>query len=147
MRKVLSAMALMASVSLAQAGPKEDAARVVENWGKALTAADVDGIAKLYAPDATMIGTLGKVVLTRPEQIRNYFEVALNAGKPRAATLESSEALVVDDGTVVVAGFDAITSTRDGQTVVNKGRVTFVVAKRGNDWMIVHLHRSPLPAT
>ena len=119
----------------------------MEKWGKAFTNADVDAIAKLYAPDALMIGTFGKVVLTKPEQIRKYFDVALNTDKPRTATLDSSENLVVDDTTVVIAGFDTITGTKDGQQTIGKGRVTFVVAKRGSDWMIVHLHRSPLPAT
>jgi uncharacterized protein (TIGR02246 family) len=107
----------------------------------------VDGIAKLYALDALMIGTFGKVVMTKPEQIRKYFEVALNTDKPRSATLNSSEALVVDDSTVVIAGFDTITGVKDGQPTAAMGRVTFVVAKRGSDWVIVHLHRSPLPTT
>jgi uncharacterized protein (TIGR02246 family) len=147
MRKLLSAMTLIASVTLAHAGPKEDAYQVVEKWAKAFTDGDVDAIAKLYAPDALMIGTAGKVVMTRPDQIRKYFEVALNTNKPRTATLNSSEALVADDSTVVIAGFDTITGVKDGQPVVGLGRVTFVIAKRGSDWMIVHLHRSPLPAT
>src|SRR5262249_38878872 len=147
MRKTLSAIMLFASVSLAHAGPKEDAYQVVAKWAKAFTEADVTAIAKLYAPDALMIGTLGKIVLTRPEQIRQYFDRALNTDKPRTATLDSSEILVVDDNTVVIAGFDTITATKDGQQTIGKGRVTFVVAKRGSDWMIVHLHRSPLPAT
>jgi hypothetical protein len=82
MRKFLSAMALIASVSLAHAGPKEDAYQVVEKWGKAFTDADVDAIAKLYAPDALMIGTFGKVVMTKPEQIHKYFDVALNTDQP-----------------------------------------------------------------
>jgi uncharacterized protein (TIGR02246 family) len=146
MRKILAAMTLLASMSSAQAGPKEDAYQIVEKWGNAFTDADVDGIAKLYAPDALMIGTLGKTVLTKPEQIRKYFETALNTDKPRTAKLNSSEALVVDDNTVVISGFDTVTSTKDRQPVSAMGRVTFVVAKRGNDWMIVHLHRSPLPA-
>lgn len=147
MRIFLSAIALVASVSLAHSGPKEDAYQVVEKWGKAFANADVDAIAKLYASDALMIGTFGKVVLTKPEQIRKYFDVALNTNKPRTATLDSSEILVVDDNTVVIAGFDTITGTKDGQQTIAKGRVTFVVAKRGSDWMIVHLHRSPSPAT
>jgi len=94
-----------------------------------------------------MIGTFGKVVLTKPEQIRKYFDVALNTDKPRAANLNSSEAVEVDDNTVVIAGFDTITGVKDGQPTVAMGRVTFVIAKRGSNWMIVHLHRSPLPAT
>ena len=147
MRKLLSAIMLAASVSLAHAGPKEDAYQVVAKWAKAFTNADVNAIAKLYAPDALMIGTFGKVVLTKPEQISQYFDRALNSDKPRTATLDSSEVLVIDDNTVVVAGFDTVTGTKDGQQTIGKGRVTFVVAKRGSDWMIVHLHRSPLPAT
>jgi uncharacterized protein (TIGR02246 family) len=148
MRNFLAAVMLVASVSLAHVGPKEDARQVVANWSKAFTDGDVDAIAKLYAPEALMIGTLGKVVLTKPEEIRKYFEVAFKGiDKPRTANLDSSEALVVDDDTVVIAGFDTITGTRDGQQIIAKGRVTFVVAKRGPDWMILHLHRSPLPQT
>jgi uncharacterized protein (TIGR02246 family) len=126
---------------------KAAARTIVENWGKAFTNADVDGIACLYAPDALMIGTMGTAVLTKPEQIRHYFDVALNANRPRTATLNSSEVLVIDDTTVVVTGFDTVTSTKDGQQIVGKGRVTFVVSKRNNTWSIAHLHRSPLPAT
>ncbi|GLR89816.1 SgcJ/EcaC family oxidoreductase [Bradyrhizobium iriomotense] len=147
MRTFLSAVALVASVATAHAGPKEDAYQVVEKWGKAFTNGEVDAIVNLYAPDALMIGTLGKAVLTKPEQIRKYFDVALNSDKPRTAILDSSEATVIDDSTVVIVGFDTITGTKDGQQTVGKGRVTFVVAKRGSDWMIVHMHRSPLPAT
>lgn len=145
MRKIFSALVLAASVSLAHAGPQEDAYHVVERWSKAFSDADVDAIAKLYAPDALMIGTFGKVVMTKPEQIRKYFDVALNTNKPHTATLNSSEALVVDDNTVVIVGFDTITGVKDGQPTAGLGRVTFVVTKRGSDWVIVHLHRSPLP--
>jgi uncharacterized protein (TIGR02246 family) len=144
---MLSALILIVSATLAQAGPKEDAYQVVEKWSKAFTDADVDGIAKLYAPDALMIGTFGKTVLTKPEQIRKYFDGALNSDRPRTASLNSSEVLVVDDNTVVIAGFDTITGVKDGQPTRGLGRVTFVLAKRGSDWVIVHLHRSPLPAT
>lgn len=148
MRNFLTAIILAASFSLAHAGPKEDARQVVSSWSKAFTDGDVDAIAKLYAPEALMIGTFGKVVLTKPEEIRKYFEAAFKSlDKPRTANVDSSEALVVDDSTVVIAGFDTITGTRDGQPITAKGRVTFVVAKRGRDWMIVHLHRSPLPQT
>jgi uncharacterized protein (TIGR02246 family) len=147
MRRILLAMTLAASASLAHAGPKEDAYQVIEKWSKAFTASDVDAISRLYASDALMIGTLGKVVLTKPEDIRKYFDVALNTNKPRTATLNSSEALVVDDTTVIITGFDTVTGVKDGQPVIGMGRVTFVVAKRGSDWQIIHLHRSPLPAT
>jgi uncharacterized protein (TIGR02246 family) len=148
MRKFLSAVIFVASVSLAHAGPKEDAYQVVAKWGKAFTDGDVDAIAKLYAPDALMIGTAGKIVLTKPGQIHAYFDGAFKSfDKPRTVALDSSEAIFVDDNVVVIAGFDTVTGTKDGQQITSKGRLTFVVAKRGADWMIVHLHRSPLPQT
>ena len=77
--------------SASSAMPSDSAYRIVENWAKAFTAADVDGIAALYAPDALMIGTFGKEVLSTPEQIRAYFNVALNTGRPRTARLIGSD--------------------------------------------------------
>ena len=148
MRNFLSVLALLAAVSMAQAGPKEDASQIVENWSKAFVDADLDGIAKLYAPEATMIGTFGKVVMTKPEQIRKYFEAAMLNSRPNNVTLQSTETLVVDDNTVVLSGLDNISGVmKDGQPYSSLGRVTFVLAKRGPDWRIIHLHRSPLPKT
>jgi ketosteroid isomerase-like protein len=97
MRKVLAAMALIATSSVAQAGPNEDAYQGVEQWSNAFRDSDVDALTKLYAPDALMIGTAGKVVLTTPDQIYKYFDLNLNANNPRTAKLNSSEALVIND--------------------------------------------------
>ncbi|MGN8548911.1 SgcJ/EcaC family oxidoreductase [Bradyrhizobium sp. 13971] len=148
MRKPLSILALLMSVSIAQAGPKEDAARLVERWSKAFADADLDGIVSLYAPEATMIGTFGKVVMTKPEQIRKYFEATILNSRPNTVALQSAETLLIDERTVVLAGFDTISGVmKDGQPYSSVGRVTFVIAKQGSDWKIVHLHRSPLPKT
>jgi hypothetical protein len=46
---------------------------------------------------------------------------------------------------VVVPGLDTHTSVRDGTPVSSPGRFTYVIAKRGSDWQIVHLHRSAMP--
>ena len=43
--------------SEAFAGPKEDALSVLEKWTVAFAASDVNGIVKLYAPDALFMGT------------------------------------------------------------------------------------------
>ena len=132
---------------MAAIGPKEAAYRIVEQWSKAFSASDAAAITDLYAPDALMIGTQGKSVLASPDQIFKYFDLNLNTNKPRTAKLNSSEALVVDDGTVIITGFDTVTGVKDGRPVIGMGRVTFVLARRGSDWKIVHLHRSPLPQT
>ena len=53
--------------------------------------------------------------------------------------------MLLSDTAVVIAGLDTMTGVRDGQTLRNGGRVTFVVAKRDSDWQIVHFHRSAMP--
>ena len=146
MRALLSVLALLGFLSsAANAGPKEDALAVLDKWTKAFAASDVDGIVKLYATDALFLGTASKTVVTKPEGIRSYFENALLNNRPRGATLNSYETMVVSDTAVVVTGLDTLTGLRDGQPFSVHGRDTFVIAKRGSDWLIVHFHRSPIP--
>jgi uncharacterized protein (TIGR02246 family) len=146
MRAFLSLVALLALLtSAANAGPKEDALAVLEKWAKAFAASDVDGIVKLYAPDALFMGTTSKTVVVKPEGIRSYFENALLNNRPRGATLNSYEALVLSDTAVVITGLDTLTGVRNGQPLNTNGRVTFVIEKRGSDWQIVHFHRSAMP--
>jgi uncharacterized protein (TIGR02246 family) len=138
-------MALMAAlVGTATAGPAEDAGEVVDRWAAAFTASDVDGILELYAPDAVFIGTSSKALVTTAG-IREYFERALLNNRPRSAALGDRSVLVLSTTAVVVTGLDIVASVRDGRQVSATGRVTFVVAKRGSDWQIVHFHRSALP--
>jgi uncharacterized protein (TIGR02246 family) len=146
MRTFLSAVTLFALVSsVATAGPKEEAVQILERWTKAFSDSDVDGIVKLYAPDALFLGTGSKTVVTKSDEIRKYFENALLNNRPRGATLGSYEAIVLSDTAVVVTGLDTVTGVRDGTPFSNNGRATFVVAKRGSDWKIVHFHRSAMP--
>ena len=146
MRKLLMAVALFASLcSAAVAGPKEEALQVVEKWTKAFTESDVDGIVKLYAPDALFLGTGSKTLVTKPEEIRKYFEAALLSNRPRGATVGDHSVMVLADTAVVITGMDTVTGTRDGKTFSANGRVTFVVAKRDSGWQIVHFHRSAMP--
>jgi len=145
MRALASLVALPGLLSAANAGPKEDALAVLDKWTKAFAASDVDGIVKLYAPDALFVGTSSKAVVVEPEGIRSYFENALLTNRPRGATLNDYAAIVLSDTAVVITGLDTVTGVRDGQPLSANGRVTFVVTKRGSDWEIVHFHRSAMP--
>jgi uncharacterized protein (TIGR02246 family) len=146
MRAILCAVAVVASLSSgAVAGPKEDALLVLEKWTKAFSDSDVDGIVKLYATDALFVGTGSKTVVTRSEDIRKYFENALLNNRPRTANLTSYEAMVLSDTAVLVTGLDVVTGVTNEKTVSRPGRASFVVAKRGSDWQIVHFHRSAMP--
>ena len=145
MRFLVGVFMLIASISTAAADSKADALQVVDRWAKAFTASDVDAIVKLYAPDALFLGTGSKAVVTKPEGIRTYFEAGLLVNRPRGASLNSFETMVLSDDAVLVTGLDTVTGVKDGVPISASGRVTFVVAKRGADWQIVHFHRSAMP--
>ena len=146
MRNLLVIVTLFATFcTTAVAGPKEDALQVLENWTKALSDSDVDGIVKLYAAETLFMGTGSKTLVTKSSEIRAYFEQALLNNRPRGATLGEHAVVVLSDTAVMVTGLDAVSGVRDGKPYSNNGRVTFVVAKRGSDWQIVHFHRSAMP--
>ncbi|MBV8503076.1 MAG: nuclear transport factor 2 family protein [Paucibacter sp.] len=140
------AFALLALLcSSAAAGPKEDAVQVLQQWTRAFTDSDVDGIVKLYAPDAVFLGTGSTTVVVQPQEIRQYFEQALLSNRPRGAVLNSYSAIVLSDSIVAVSGLDTVTGVRDGKPFSANGRVSVVLAKRGTDWQIVQFHRSAMP--
>jgi uncharacterized protein (TIGR02246 family) len=145
MRALLSVVALLVALSsAASAGPKEEALRVVEKWSKAFNESDVDGISKLYAPDALFLGTGSKTLVTKPEGVREYFE-QLRTDRPRGAALNDYETMTLSDTAVVITGLDTVTRVTDGKPLSARGRVTFIVAKQGSDWKIIHFHRSAMP--
>jgi hypothetical protein len=53
--------------------------------------------------------------------------------------------MALSEEAAVITGLDTTTAVRDGKAISAPGRVTFVVAKRGTEWKIVHFHRSALP--
>ncbi|HEX2335266.1 MAG TPA: nuclear transport factor 2 family protein, partial [Hyphomicrobiaceae bacterium] len=120
------------------AGPQEEALSVLQKWTGAFAASDVDAIVKLYASDALFMGTGSKTVVTETQAIRKYFEEALLTRRPRAAPMNSQEVMVLSDNAVLVTGLNDSTGVQDGKSFSNPGRVTFVIAKRGPDWLIVH---------
>jgi hypothetical protein len=57
-----------------------EAYAVVERWGETFNEGDADAVARLYAPAATIWGTLGQHLTTSPADIRTYFIEAARAG-------------------------------------------------------------------
>ena len=139
------ALGLLVWARTAVAGPEEQALDVLQRWTDAFAASDVDAITKLYAPDALFMGTGSPSVVTDPAGIRRYFEEALLTRRPRAAPMTGRHVLVLSDEAVLVTGLNDSTGVLDGKAFSNPGRVTFVIAKRGPDWRIVHFHRSAAP--
>lgn len=125
--------------------PPAEAASVLDQWIGAFSASDVDGIVQLYADDAVFVGTGSTSVVTSRDGIRKYFENALLSNRPRGASLPSYETMMLSETAVVVTGLDAVSGVRDGVPFSNAGRVSFIIAKRGDSWKIVHFHRSAMP--
>lgn len=124
MRKSLAAIFLFAWLcSAAVAGPKEEAFQVVERWGKAFTEADVDTIVGLYASDAIFMGTGTKTIVTKPEEIRKYFQVALLGNRRFVATIVDHSIVALSDTAVVVTALDKLVATTDGKTQDIFGRL------------------------
>lgn len=83
--------------------------------------------------------------MTDPAGIRSYFEETLLTRRPRGAPLTAQHVTVLSDQVVLVVALNDSTGVQDGRPCSTPGRVTFVIAKCGPDWKIVHVHRSAMP--
>ena len=59
-----------AFLSVASAGPAEEANAVIDQWSALYTANDRDALIGLYAPDAILLGTTSPVISEGTEGIR-----------------------------------------------------------------------------
>lgn len=144
-RLFMACVMLLSACKSATPSSATAALHVVERWATAFRESNVDAIVSLYAPDASFFGTGSKTLVTTPAQIRSYFETALQRDKPRGAELREPSVRVASEDVVIVTGLDRVSGTKDGSVYSTEGRVTFVIEKRGEDWQIVHFHRSAMP--
>ena len=135
-----SAMPAQAAI----AGPKEAAFQVVEQLKRAFDASDVEGVVKLFAPDAIFLGTVSPKVITTTAEVDQYFQ-ALRQFTPRSIVIEEHSAVVVSDNAVLFAGFDTFSQTREGKTVETPARFTLLIMKGDQGWRIRHFHSSTRP--
>jgi uncharacterized protein (TIGR02246 family) len=145
MRRGMIALVLVSTMQCVFAGPKEDAADLIDSWTKAFAASDVDAIVQLYAPGAVFFGTFSKSAVTAPGGVRTYFEQVLLSNKPHDATLRESTVQVLSDSVVIVSALDTHGGVVNGTRLTSEGRVTFVLQALPSGWFITHFHRSPLP--
>ena len=123
-----------------------EAYAVVERWAEAFNEGDADAVAGLYAPGATIWGTLAQYLTTSPADVRTYFIEAARAGL--RVKLESYVLSPVSETCIINAGHYGFSRTTDGLTAVFPARYSFVLVKLNGAWMIAHQHSSftPKPA-
>jgi uncharacterized protein (TIGR02246 family) len=126
-------------------GPEGQAVEVVKRWANAFPEADVEGLVKLFAGDATFLGTTSRALVSDIDGIRAYFQDALLQNRPRTARLLTYTVTAISDAAVMVTGLDEVTGVKQGHPYSSFGRVTFILERREPEWKIVHLHRSAMP--
>jgi len=133
--------------TLVHAGPREDALAAYDKFFTLFTTGNQDQLAALFAPDALFYGTGSADVLTTPDGVVKYFTAALSGtrGEVKATPFERT-ALQLSDSVVAISGKWQSERTLDGKMVTaGPSRVTAVMQKRGDKWLIVQFHNSPTP--
>jgi len=146
MERVIGILFLGLSVLLpvhALAGPAEDASAVIDRWATAFNANDVDAVLKLYTPDALVHGPSSPKLNAGRDAIRAYFRS--HPGSGNKVTIGERHMVVLGDAAVTGVGFYTFNALQDGHPVPRPARFTFVMVRRGNDWLIAHDHSSVLP--
>lgn len=141
MARTLSAALFVLVPVAALAGPAEDANALVERWSAAYSSNDPEAIAKLYTPDAVLLGTVSPIMSEGTEAIVKYFTPSKGSGNKNK--IGDHRTFVLDDNAVVVAGFYEFTRMQDGKAVPGPARFTMLVTKRDGEWRIAHHHSSP----
>jgi uncharacterized protein (TIGR02246 family) len=120
-----------------------EAYAVVQRWAETFNAGEPNAVADLYAPDATVWGTLGQKLTSGLTDITSYFAEAARAGlRVRLAEHVLSP---IAETNAVDAGEYEFARTMDGQTALFPARYSFVLVKHNGAWMIAHQHSSFLP--
>jgi uncharacterized protein (TIGR02246 family) len=127
----------------ASAGPAEEASAVIDRWAAALGAGDIDALARLYAPEASLYGLTSSKLHAGRDAIREYFSTAPERGHP--ITIGERQMAVLADTAVTGVGVYQFELSQNGMRVPRSARFTFVLVKRGGDWLIAHQHASALP--
>jgi uncharacterized protein (TIGR02246 family) len=116
---------------------------VVERWGQSFNEGDTEALARLYAPGATIWGTLAGTLTTSVEGIRRYFTDAARAGlRVRLGEHLSS---LISETAAIDAGQYEFSRNADGQVSIFPARYSFLLVKHDGTWMIAHQHSSMLP--
>jgi uncharacterized protein (TIGR02246 family) len=140
---VIAAAMLLASASVAFAGPAEDANAAVDRWSAAYSANDVAAAVNMYWPDAILLGTNSPIISEGKSAIEKYFTDLKLAGSGNKNAIEERRTIPIDDNAVLVTGFYQFTRMVDGKPTPAPSRFTMLVTKRNGEWRLAHHHSSP----
>ncbi len=121
-----------------------DASAVIDRWTAAYNAGDAEGIVKLYAPDAVLLGTRSPIISQGTEAIRTYFSALVKPTTGNKIVIDDRRMIVLGDlRSVLVTGF--YTFLRGSAATPDPARFTLLLVNRGGVWLIAHHHSSVRP--
>ena len=145
-RAFLLMLAAVAASSVVRAGPAEDAQAAFSKFFPAFSARNQTEVAAMFAADGQFYGTLSPELVSKPEGVLQYFKVALDRPDITVATPLQITSTALSDSVVLVAGMWKLERTLDGKTTpAGPFRVTAVLQKRNDRWIVVQFHNSPRP--
>jgi uncharacterized protein (TIGR02246 family) len=147
MKKIVMLVCLLAWAAPACGGTQEDALAAYDKLFTVFTTDNHEQLSALFAPDALFYGTGSSDVVTTPAGVREYFVAALSGkrGAVKATAFERT-ALVLSENVVAISGKWQSERTLDGKMITaGPSRLTVVMQKRGNEWLIAQFHNSPTP--
>ena len=100
----------------------------------------------MFAPDAQFYGTLSPELVTTPGGVLQYFKTALDRPDIALAIPLQVTSTAISESIVLIAGMWRVERTLEGKTTVGGPyRVTAVLKKRNDRWVVVQFHNSPRP--
>ena len=126
------------------ADPAGEASEFFSKWKAAYDSNDNVAVAKLYAPDATLLGTRSNTLTVGRDAITKYFTVVVGTGNK--VEFVDYQLKVLDPETLLAVGFNDFLRNRDGKLVPEPARFTMVLVRQGSDWLIAHHHSSLRPS-
>lgn len=124
---------------------KVGVASAVAAWSDAFNRCDAAGIARLYAPDAALWGTVSPAIISSPQGVRQYFDRA--CAMPTPPKVSFGEQLIRVHGDAATnSGSYTFTVIRAGNPVALPARYTFAYRKTGGQWLIADHHSSLRPS-
>jgi uncharacterized protein (TIGR02246 family) len=144
---IFAALIALPLSSTAKAGPAEDAQAAFSKFFPAFVAHNQAEVADMFAPDAQFYGTSSAELVTKPEGVRQYFTAALDVPATFQATPLQLTSTALSDSVVLIAGMWKVERTLGGNTVVvGPLRISAVLQKRNDRWLVVQFHNSLRPA-
>ena len=140
-------MLLMLGSVASSASPVDEATAMINRWTAAYNANDVEGLVKLYTPDAIVLGTRSPIISQGPQDIRAYFVSTHLPGSGNKVEFGERRMMVLGDLRAVLAvGFYNFTLNIGGKMTPSHARFTWLIVNRGGSWLIAHHHSSAVPA-